>query len=360
MFVSGHPGGTSRLLTMAELEHLRDHSLPFRLHILNRQEVLLAAWSARTAENARRAQRPSVRRAKQPQSLRWPPGRLARPGIDGAQSQSRGGFQERLSDAATRMGRRRRPPSVKFRDASQNLRRPSLRYSLLESGQAFNCDSFRIARILLRAGDERPKPNGERLREYSDSGKVSLELSLFSEKPIYTDVEILTLADSLTFLAGELGDDDPLVQQILAGKSPRDRAVELINTTKVRDVPFRKKLYEGGAAAVTAAADPMIELARLVDAPARALRKVADEQGEVVEQAHAAIARARNAVSGSNSYPDATFTLRLAFGTMKDYEEAGKSIPAITTIAGLYQRAAEMNSRPPFDLPQSGFRANPR
>ncbi len=352
VFVSGHPGGTSRMLTMAELEHLRDHTLPYRLHILNRQEVLLSAWSARTVENARRVRGLlfGVQNSRKAYD-----GRLAGlldPELMGPKAKAEADFRERMFDDSNRWDAAQ-AAFGQISNATKVFAAQALRYSLLESGQAFNCDSFRIARILLRAGDERPKPNGERLREYSDSGKVSLELSLFSEKPIYTDVEILTLSDSLTFLVGELGDDDPLVQQILAGKSPRDRAVELINTTKVRDVPFRKKLYEGGATAVTAAADPMIELARLVDAPARALRKVADEQGEIAEQAHAAIARARNAMSGSNSYPDATFTLRLAFGTMKDYEEAGKSIPAITTIAGLYQRAAEMNSRPPFDLPQS-------
>ena len=136
-----------------------------------------------------------------------------------------------------------------------------MRSALLERSQGFNSDSFRIARTLLRAGDERPKPNGERLREFSDSSRVSLELSLFSERPIYTDLEILTLGDSLTFLAGQLGAADPLVQKILAGKSPRDRAVELINGTKVRDVAFRKKLYAGGAAVAAAAKDPLIELA---------------------------------------------------------------------------------------------------
>ena len=222
---------------------------------------------------------------------------------------------------------------------------------MLEGAQGFNCESFRLARTLLRAGEERPKPNGERLREYSDSGKLSLELALFSDKPIYSDFEILTLADSLTFLAGQLGADDPLVQKVLAGKSPRDRAAELIATTKVRDVAFRKHLYEGGAAAVTAARDPMIELARLVDPAARALRKVSDEQNEIKQQAHAAIARARNATLGNGGYPDATFTLRLAFGTVKGYEEEGQPVSAITTVAGLYQRAKEMNNRPPFDLP---------
>jgi hypothetical protein len=361
VFVSGHPGGTSRMLTMAELEHLRDHSLPYRLHILNRQEVLLSAWSGRTVENARRVR--GLLFGVQ-NSRKAFDGRLAGlldPDLMIPKYKEEVDFRNRLVMVIDRSHMANENEWADYAlgaynniaEATKVFAAQALRYSLLEGAQAFNCDSFRIARILMRAGDERPKPNGERLREYSDSGKVSLELALFSEKPIYTDVELLTLSDSLTFLAGELGDDDPLVKQILAGKSPRDRAVQLINTTKVRDVPFRKKLYEGGAAAVTAAADPMIELARLADSPARALRKVAEEQGEIEEQAHAAIARARNAISGSNSYPDATFTLRLAFGTVKSYEEDGKSVPAITTMTGLYQRATEMQNRPPFDLPQS-------
>ena len=239
----------------------------------------------------------------------------------------------------------------KIAQATAVLAAQAVRYSMLEGGQGFNCESFRLARTLLRAGEERPKPNGDRLREYSDSGKLSLELALFSEEPIYSDLEILTLSDSLTFLAAQLGATNDLVQKVLAGKSPRDRAVELISTTKVRDVAFRKQLYEGGAAAVTAARDPMIELARLVDPAARALRKVSDEQNEIKQQAHAAIARARNALLGNGGYPDATFTLRLAFGTVKGYEEDGKPVSAITTMAGLYQRAREMNNRAPFDLP---------
>ena len=227
------------------------------------------------------------------------------------------------------------------------------RFNLLEEGnaQAFNCESFHLARTLLRAGDEQSKPDGERLHEFSDSGKESLELELFSDKPIYPGLEILTLGDSLTFLCGKLGATDPLVQKILAGKSPHDRAVELINGTKVRDLSFRKKLYAGGASAVATANDPMIELARLVDADARALRKVSEDQNEIKQQAHAAISRARNAVLGTAGYPDATFTLRLAFGTVKGYEEDGKRVPAFTTFASLYERAKDMKNQPPFDLP---------
>jgi hypothetical protein len=241
----------------------------------------------------------------------------------------------------------------KIAAATQIMAAQARRYALLEGGRGFASESFGIARTLLRAGEERPKPNGERLREFSESGKESLELGLFSEQPIYTDLEILLLSDSLTSFVSELGSGDPLVQKVLAGKSPRDRAAELINNTKVRDVAFRRKLYEGGAAAVTAAKDPMIELARLLDPESRALRKVSEDEGEVKQQAHAALSRARNAVlgTGGSRYPDATFTLRLAFGVVKGYEEDGKPVPPITMISGLYERAAEMKNRPPFDLP---------
>jgi len=222
---------------------------------------------------------------------------------------------------------------------------------LLEQAQAFACDSFSLARTLLRAGDERTKPNGDRLREFSDASQASRELALFSAKPIYPDLEILQLADSLTFLAGQMGVEDPLVQKILAGKSPHDRAAELINGTKVRDVMFRHKLYDGGGKVVAAVQDPMIELARLVDGEARALRRVAEAQDEVKHQSHAVITRARHALLGADGYPDATGTLRLAFGQVKGYLAGRAQIPAMTTFAGLYQRAADMKNQPPFDLP---------
>jgi hypothetical protein len=351
VFVSGHPGRTSRLLTVAELQDLRDEALPFRLSTLKRLEVLLGNWSARSQENARRAKKElfSVQNSRKALD-----GRLAglldpdlfRPKAgEEADFKARLGGKSEFADALAAYDR--------IAHSTEILAAQAVRSALLEGGQAFNCESFRIARTLLRAGEERPKPNGDRLREFSDSGRVSLELGLFSEKPIYTDLEILTLTDSLTFLAGKFGATNPLVHQVLAGKSPRDRAVELVNGTKVRDVAFRRQLYEGGSSAVSAANDPMIELARLVDPDARALRKVSEEQGEAKQQSHAAIARARNTLLGTAGYPDATFTLRLAFGTVKGYEEDGKPVAPFTTLGGLYARAKEMKNEPPFVLPPS-------
>lgn len=169
---------------------------------------------------------------------------------------------------------------------------------------------------------------------------------------MHENVELATLTDSLTDMVTRFGVEDALVQKVLAGKSPVTRAAELVNGSKVKDAAFRKQMYEGGASAIAAAKDPMIELARVVDGPAREARKLWEAQDETKQQAYAEIAKARFALQGTSTYPDATFTLRLSYGPLKGYEENGKQIPALTNTAGLYQRATEHNNLPPFDLPK--------
>src|SRR5690606_26047430 len=108
--------------------------------------------------------------------------------------------------------------------------------------------------------------------------------------------------------------------KVLAGRSPRERAAELIHQTQVRDVAFRRKLYDGGAAAVGEANDPMIALAQTVDGRARALRQQWEAHEETQQQAHGVIEQARFAIRGATRAPDATFTLRLSYGVVKGYE----------------------------------------
>jgi len=213
-------------------------------------------------------------------------------------------------------------------------------------------DSPDIARV-MRAAEEHPKPDGERLEEYRESARASFEFSLFAEQPVYADLETLKLADSLTSFAEALGYSHPLVQAVLGGKSPRERAAEAVRGSKLASSAVRRQLYDGGEQAIQRAGDSMIDLARLVDADARAVRKVVEVQREAIRQAHAQIGKARYAIDGPSHYPDATSTLRLAFGTVKGYEEDGQRIPFETTFAGLYQRAVEQKYRSPFDLPQS-------
>jgi hypothetical protein len=226
-------------------------------------------------------------------------------------------------------------------------------WDLLEQHSAFHSELFGIARTLLRLTDESAKPNADRLREYRESNLESLKFELFSEAPIYDDLETTTLADSLSMLAEMKGYKDPVVQRILAGQSPRERAARLVDGTKLKNVEVRKKLAAESPEAIRKSDDPMILLALLVDPQARSLRKTYEDQvEEPLRQAYAKLAAARFAIYGTEVYPDATFTLRLAFGQVKSYTEQGKPIPPWTTFAGLYERAQEQGNVPPFALPQ--------
>ena len=350
VFVSGHPGNTARQLTMAELEYLRDQHFPYVLQRLNGLEVMLLAYSARSEENARRAK---------DMLFGVQNSRKAREGMFAGLLDSQLMTQKLSAEQQLRTAVAQDPDAKevllswdRIADAQLVSARNALQYNLLEGAHAFNSTLFDIARTMVRAVEEKPKPNGERLREFRDSNLESLEFQLFSEEPLYDDFEQVKLADSLTWLAKQLGYSHPLVQKVLAGRSPRDHAAELVLGTKLKDVSLRRKLYEGAAADVEKTNDPMIELARLVDPEARAVRKIIETQDEIKRQAHAKIAQARFALEKTGSYPDATFTLRLAFGTIKGYEENGKAIPFQTTFAGLYERAAAHHYKPPFDLPR--------
>lgn len=352
-FVSGHPGSTNRQYTMAELEFLRDTQYPYVVPRIKRIEVALANWSARSEENARRAKDDLFGFQNSRKVYDGRQNGLYSAGIMAPKAAQEKAFKEQVGDRPE--ARDVRAAFDRIAEAVRAQTRIYKDYRLLEGGHAFMSDSFYTARSLLRAGDERPKPNGDRLKEFGDARRESFELDLFSDKPIYADLEIVKLADSLTLLAENAGYNDPLVQKVLAGKSPRERAAELINGTQVRDVAFRKKLYEGGAQAVANAKDPMIELARLVDAPARALRKEWEANEETRQQAHGVIEKARFAMEGPTRAPDATFTLRLSYGPVKSYQEDGKTIAPYTTFAGLYERNAEHKNKEPFDLPKRWF-----
>src|SRR5205814_1709216 len=55
---------------------------------------------------------------------------------------------------------------------------------------------------------------------------------------------------------------------------------------------------------------------------------------------------------GDKIAPDATFTLRLAFGVVKGYAVDGATLPYATTYAGLFERAERQGHKPPFALPR--------
>lgn len=350
VFVSGNPGRTDRLRTVAELEYLRDIGYPHTLQRLYRNEVLLTAWSARGQENARRARNDlfGTRNSRKARD-----GALAGLLTPATFDRLREAERQLRSTIATNAALAdARPAWDRIARAEATIAAHAREYEMLEGAYGFNSTLFTYARQLLRAAEEHAKPDGERLEEYRESARASFEFGLFAQQPVYTDLETLKLTDSLTFLAEALGESNPLVQKVLEGHSPRERASVAVSGSKLVSSETRREFYKEGQAALSKAADPMIELARLVDPAARAVRKIVEAEDEGIRQAHALIAKARYVIEGPNHYPDATSTLRLAFGVVKGYEQEGQHIPFETTFAGLYERAADHNDKTPFDLPQ--------
>ncbi len=353
VFTSGHPGSTERLNTVAHLEYLRDFGVPFLLKYLERQRAVLTAYGKGGAEQARTAQEDlfGIENA-----LKAYKGRIA--GLRDVKLTERKMADERRLRAAIASDARRQTEYGDAFDAIAKERKDLQSYELqrrfLDSGWGFNSRYFNIARTLVRRAAEMQKPNAERLPEYGDARKESLELQLYSAAPIYDDFERLKLTDSLAFMQEEFGADNELVKRVLDGKTPAERASELIAGTKLKDVNYRRQLASGGVEAINNSNDPMIELARSIDAESRAVRKRYEEEVTSVERnAYGKIARAIFETEGNKVYPDATFTLRLSYGAVKGYEENGERIAPYTNFAGLYERAAKFNNKFPYELPAS-------
>lgn len=353
IFVSGHPGRTSRLNTVAHLESLRDITFPNQLNMLRRREVLLKSYSDRSLENGRQAAEELFSLQNSRKARLGGLAGLQDPAIMDQKRQE----EQRIRDAVAKNAEWKSAYGGAWDDIAATIKvlnEIRMPYNMLEIGAGFNTELFPIARQLTRIADEDAKPNSERLREYGEAGRASLEQQLFSEAPIHAELEMLKLADSLGMMLEILGGGDETVRQVLAGKSPRARAAELVSGTKLADVAVRRQLAKGGKAAIEASQDPMIQLARQIDGRARQLRTRFDQQvDEPQRQAYAKIAKARFATIGTDTYPDATFTLRLAFGVVKGYQENDKQVPPWTTMYGAFEHAESHGNREPFALPPS-------
>ncbi len=356
IFVSGHPGNTGRMLTMAQLDFLRDVQYPSTLKLLQRRVSLLQEFSKQSEENAR----------------------IAKEDIFGLQNSQKAitGYQSGLLDKAImdakaadeaklRASFKADPKNAGAADPWDEIAQaikvqqsiyPNL--TNLERMRGFNSRLAQTARVLVRVAAEKPKPNQERMREFRDSNLPSFEQQLFSTEPIYKNLEIALLTDSLSEMQDSLGKDNADVQKVLQGKTPADAAKDLITNTKLDQVAVRKQLYEGGETAIDASTDPLIVVMRAIDPTARAARKqFEDKVDSVVRHDGTIVAKARFAQSGFAQPPDATFTLRLSYGTVKGYPESGKAIPFATNMGGAYEHAAEHNSQPPYNLPESWLKS---
>jgi len=348
VFVSGHPGSTSRLQTMTQIETERDYNLPLVLKTLNRWLEAAKQYAAQGPEQARQAANTIFGVSN---SLKAYEGRaqgLADKNLvakmqkdetsfrglvasNPAWEQAYGGAWDAIAQA-----------EMKHQQMVKMFRFYSLRGSRLSA----------IALNIVHYVAEVKKPDGERLEGYHDSELDSLRFRLFSPAPIYPGFEAAMLEEGLQLSLEELGANDPFIKAVLGARTPAEVAKEVVQGTKLADPAFRKSLVQGGEAAIQASSDPMMVLARTIDPFDRQRIKAMEDNVESVETpAGEKIGQARFAVYGKSLYPDATFTLRLAYGVVKGYPMNGTQAPPMTTFYGLYDRAYSFGLKFPYNLP---------
>jgi hypothetical protein len=354
--VSGHPGSTDRLLTVEELTSQRNAFLPMWLLRYAELRGRYLQFAKNDAESQRIVQDPLN-------------------GIENSIKVRRKQLDALLDDALMTTKRREEQslrakvvadPALKdiaggawddMAKAQAAYRIQLLPYTFIENAAGFNSELYRYARSLLRAGAERAKPNEERLREYTNAALPQLEQQIKAATPVYPSLEKLTLSYSLERMREWLGPDDPLIKEVLGTESPDSLAARLIEGSQLADPKLRQALWDGGLAAVEASNDPMIQLARKVDPQARAIRKRYEDEVEApTDSASERIAAARFEVLGTSTYPDATFTLRLNFGTVEGWGEKGVPVAPFTTLQVAFERATGQR---PFRLSPSWEKVKP-
>jgi hypothetical protein len=349
IFVSGHPGSTGRLQTMAQLEYLRDVNYPFRLQTLDTQIKALFEYAAKSEENKRAAEN----------------------AIFGAQNSFKAitGYQSGLLDKNLMAAKA--ADENKLRQAVMKDPEMAKQYGgawdAIAKAMQWQRDNFNritfvgeqgISGRLALTARALVRLTSTPVSEHRPIGPMSLEQLVASPSPVDANLEKVQLRIAFEQMQVKMGADDPFVKAVLEGKSPAERAEELVSGTKLADPAYRKQLLDGGKAAVDASTDAMIVLMRKIDADARAVRKdVEDNVNSVVRRNGSYIAKARFKLYGTEIPPDATNTLRLSYGSTKSYTENGKKVSYYTTLGEAFDYAAKHGDKDPYKLPDSWMKA---
>jgi hypothetical protein len=354
-FTSGNPFSTERLRTVAELEYARDHQLIESLLSLARYRGFLVEYAKRSPEAARVSKSELFGVENYFKALRGSHQALLEPEFFARLVAKERDLRARV-DRSSELKRKYGSAWAAIEKAQENLLALQPDLDWIEAPNAFRpawakTSFFGWARTLVRGTAERDKPNEERLEEYADARLPDVTQRLFARVPVNRPFEIAKLAFGLAQMREELGADHPYVKQVLGKSSPEELAAELVRGSRLDDVAERERLWKGGKAAVMAAKDRMIQLALAVDGAGRALRvRYENEIESSMRKNSELVAKARFEVYGTTSYPDATRTARVSFGTVRGWREPGKVVPSFTFLGGTFERAT---GRFPYALPKS-------
>jgi len=346
IFISGHPGSTERQDTMSELMLQRDQYQPMVIDYYQRRIAAAQAFAARGPEQARLVGSTIFGLQN---SLKVFLGRkeaLADPAIIAKKQAEETDFRAKV--AANPEWQKSYGDAWKTIDTIAKKSEASMKTSFYRRNDS---RLFAIARQIVQYVVEVKKPDGERLDGFHDSQLESLRFQLLSRAPIYPATEKLFMATALTTATEKLGAKDAYLVALQQSSDIKTFIENSVDNTKLADVAVRKALLDGGEAAVAASTDPMVAAARRTDPLAREMRRYQhDELESALTTAGEKLGKARFLVYGKNTYPDATFTLRLSYGTVDGFPYNGTIAPPFTTYYGLYDRAASFSNKAPFNL----------
>jgi hypothetical protein len=350
---SGNPGSTRRDDTLAMIDYQRDSALPFSLSWLSELRGVLLEYATKGPEQARTSKsllfdvENSLKASKGLQQA------LVEGSLTADKAQAERDFRSRVAANPQLAGYAGSWDAVA--GAVKHQRLTHVRNSLLEGLPPFLSPLLNQAIALNRYAAEDRKPDGQRLEEYSDANFPALRQQILSAAPIYPELEKTTLTWWLTKVREYLGTSDPDVKTLLGKESPEEIAATIVNGTKLGDPSLRAQLLSAGPKAIDAYHDSLIDFARRLDPLARAVRADTENNVQSVITKNAAlISKARFALERTGNYPDATFTLRLTYGTVADYQDNGRTVPPTTDFAGAYAHAT---GRYPFALPSTWMAA---
>ena len=354
LFVIGNPGTTGRLLTVAQMEFLRDVGYPAQLAGYERA---LATWHAveRIDSTAKRRFQNNVFGIEN--------SRKAVTGyrsglIDSASMAAKVAFENEFR-ARLAADPKTRAEYGGVYEAIANAQRELASFEVQRRNRGFgpsiNLGGSRLLGMssqLVRLPTESALPDSQRLVAYRGNAAAAVRSSLLREQPIDTAYERIALTAQLRAASAELPPGDPFLLAALRGQTPEQAAAALVSATRVGDVAFRRSLVEGGAAAVASSTDPMIVLARAIDPMNRELQSRADRLNAIITANNEKIGRALFAVYGTALPPDATFTLRISDGVASTYPMNGTLAPFKTTFYGMFDRGESFNRKFPFVIPK--------
>jgi hypothetical protein len=350
VFVAGNPGSTQRLLTTDQLAFQRDWLLPTRQLVRAELRGRIIQYQSTGADQLRESSDTLFGIENSYKAQYGQMRALFDPEFFAIKQREEAALRE-----AVRRDRRLRQeigdPWAEIAASVATQRALFLEHDYLEARAGSISGLFGYARSIVRNADEAAKPLADRLPGYSDTAIARNRASLATPRQIFPDQERIGLELWLLKTREFLGPDHPAVRRLFGNESAEALARRLVSTTRLGDPEVRKALAEGGKAAVDASDDPLIAFVRATDPDARAVaaRWRAEVQGPIADAAER-IASARFKVEGDRAYPDATFTLRLSYGTVRGWTFNGAAVPSRTTIGGKFDRATGAD---PFALTPS-------